>query len=95
MREEQLREEIEKADNLEKNANFVKDQLESQFKRTRELENENKSLKFKNFVMESDLKNLGKRLINQEKTTFATRGTFKMQEFREIFEYFHALRLEQ
>lgn len=32
--------------------------------------------------------------MSLDKLTFAARASFKMNEFREIFEFYHALRLE-
>ncbi|KAL4471459.1 hypothetical protein ABPG74_008352 [Tetrahymena malaccensis] len=91
---DKVKEEELKTHNLQVNSDYIRNQLESQFKKTHELEVENKQLKLRNFILEGDLKNLLKR-IQQEKLTFSSRATFKLQEFRQIFEYFHSLRLER
>ncbi|KAL4511681.1 hypothetical protein ABPG72_012526 [Tetrahymena utriculariae] len=91
---DKVKEEELKTHNLQVNSDYIRNQLESQFKKTHDLEVENKQLKLRNFILEGDLKNLLKR-IQQEKLTFSTRATFKLQEFRQIFEYFHSLRLER
>ncbi|EAR94588.1 hypothetical protein TTHERM_00051900 (macronuclear) [Tetrahymena thermophila SB210] len=91
---DKVKEEEAKTHNLQVNSDYIRNQLETQFKRTHELEVENKQLKLRNFILEGDLKNLLKR-IQQEKLTFSSRATFKLQEFRQIFEYFHSLRLER
>lgn len=65
-----------------------------QVSRTTELETENKQLKLRNFVLEADLKNLLKR-FSLEKISLSSKSSFKLQEFRYIFEYFHSLIAER